>query len=266
MLDERYLSQFPALRSRLVRAAARMLGGAADAEDVVQDTYLRALEMGDRPGPDSTQAWLTTVMQNLAIDRLRRDGWMRRWLRDAEALSPEAPSAEADAAQAQSIDQALRLIAARLSPADGAAVLLREVFEASCKEIAEASGKTEAACRQQLHRALLRLHHERTEDEAGSDAAFHVYRQALGDCDARMLIALLRQPPARAVAVSAAVAVTAPVAGDAAPHTVCRVMQIGGRLGLVLTLRGKLLCVLPLDVRQTEEALYQGCLLCTLWP
>ena len=56
MLDERYLSQFPALRSRLVRAAARMLGGAADAEDVVQDTYLRALEMGDKPGPDSTQA------------------------------------------------------------------------------------------------------------------------------------------------------------------------------------------------------------------
>ena len=135
-------------------------------------------------------------------------------------------------------------------------MLLREVFEASFKEIAEASGKTEAACRQQLHRALLRLRHERTEEEAGSDAAFHVYRQALGDCDARMLLALLRQPPARAVAMSAAVAVSAPVADDAAPHTVCRVMQIGGRLGLVLMLRGKLLCVLPLDVRQTEEALY----------
>ncbi len=255
MLDERYLSQFPALRSRLVRAAARMVGGTADAEDVVQDTYLRALEAADKPAPDSAQAWLTTVMQNLAIDRLRRDNWMQRWLRDAETLPPDAPSAEADAAQAESIDRALRLIAERLPSGDGAAVLLREVFEASFREIAEASGKTEAACRQQLHRALLRLRQERREDEASSDAAFHVYRQALAGCDARMLFALLGQPPARAVAVPTAVAMSAAVAGDAAPHAVSRVMQIGGHLGLVLTLGGKVLCVLPLDARQTEEAL-----------
>ncbi|WP_454904432.1 sigma-70 family RNA polymerase sigma factor [Variovorax gossypii] len=247
MLDERYLSQFPALRSRLVRAAARMLGGVAEAEDVVQDTYLRALEAGDKPGPDSTQAWLTTVMQNLAIDRLRRDNWMQRWLHEAGGLAAQAPSAEADAAQAQSIDQALRLIASRLSPADGAAVLLREVFEASFKEIAEASGKTGAACRQQLHRALLRLRHERNEDEAGSDAVFHAYRQALGECDARTLLALLRQPPTRAVAMSAA------FTPARTQRTACQVVQIGGRLGLVLTLGGKVLCVLPLDARPVDE-------------
>ncbi|WP_240649912.1 sigma-70 family RNA polymerase sigma factor [Variovorax atrisoli] len=143
MLDEHYLSQFPALRGRLVRAAARMLGGPADAEDVVQESYLRALEAGEGPGPESMQAWLTTVMQHLAIDRLRRDGWMQRWLKDAEGLASEAPSAESEAAQAESIDQALRLVAAKLSPADGAAVLLREVFEASFREIAEAAGRTE---------------------------------------------------------------------------------------------------------------------------
>ncbi|WP_426391674.1 sigma-70 family RNA polymerase sigma factor [Variovorax sp. R-27] len=248
MLDERYLSQFPALRSRLVRAAARMLGGPADAEDVVQESYLRALEAGGMPEPDSVQAWLTTVMQNLAIDKLRRENWMQRWLRDAEGLAPEAPSAEVDAAQAESIERALRLIAARLSPADGAAVLLREVFEASFKEIAQASGKTEAACRQQLHRALLRLRQDKDGTESASEAAFHVYRQALSDCDARTLLAMLRQPPTRAVAVSA----TAAPRPDA-PRVVCQVMQIGGRLGLVLTLGGKVLCVLPLDVRQQEE-------------
>ncbi|WP_295977935.1 sigma-70 family RNA polymerase sigma factor [uncultured Variovorax sp.] len=93
MLDERYLSQFPVVRRRLVHAAARMLGGPADAEDVVQDAYLRALEAGDGPGPDSVLAWLTTVMRNLAIDRLRRDSWMQRWQRDAETLPPDAPSA-----------------------------------------------------------------------------------------------------------------------------------------------------------------------------
>lgn len=251
MLDERYLSQFPALRNRLVRAAARMLGGQAEAEDVVQDTYLRALEAGDMPAPDSAQAWLTTVMQNLAVDRLRRDSWMQRWLHEAaaQAMAAGAPSAQDDAAAAESTRDALRLLAARLSPADGAAVLLREVFEASFKEIAAASGKTEAACRQQLHRALLRLRQDSGEDDRASDAVFHVYRQALSECDARVLFAMLRQPPTQAFSMSAA------IAKDAAPRAACQVMQIGGRLGLVLTLGGKVLCVLPLDARQPEEAL-----------
>ena len=253
MLDERYLSQLPAHRSRLVRAAARLLGNTAEAEDVVQDTYLRALEEGDRPALDAAQAWLTTVMQHLAIDRLRRRNWMQRWLRDAQALepAPEATSIEANAALAQEVEQALRLLAARVGPADGAAVLLREVFEASFKEIAAASGKTEAACRQQLHRALLRLRQD-PEDAEGKDpeAVFHMYRQALHDCDARTLFAMLRQPPARALAMSAATAQRSD-----APRVVCQVMQIGGQLGLVLTLGGKVLCVLPLDAREAEEAL-----------
>jgi RNA polymerase sigma factor (sigma-70 family) len=248
MLDERYLSQFPALRNRLVRAAARMLGGQAEAEDVVQDTYLRALEAGGMPPPDSAQAWLTAVMRNLAVDRLRRDGWMQRWLREAGACAAGAPSAEADAAQAESIGQALRLVAARLSPAEGAAVLLREVFEASFKEIAQASGKTEAACRQQLHRALLRLRQGKNGEDSGSEESFHVYRQALNDCDARTLFAMLRQPPTRALAVSAAT-----TSKPGSSRVVCQVMQIGGRLGLMLMLGGKVLCVLPLEARQPEE-------------
>ena len=248
MLDERYLSQFPVLRQRLVRAAARLLAGHADAEDVVQDAYLRALEAGDTLRPDSAQAWLTTVMQHLAIDRLRRDNWMRRWLHDADASAANAPSAEAEAAQAESIDRALRAMAARLAPAEGAAVLLREVFEASFKEMAQASGKSESACRQQLHRALLRLRQDRDSEDTASEAAFRMYRQALRECDPRTLFAMLRQPPVRAVAAAAVIA----------PHSetsraVCQVMQMGGRLGLVLTLGGKVLCVLPLDVRPTQE-------------
>ncbi|MDH6168522.1 RNA polymerase sigma factor (sigma-70 family) [Variovorax boronicumulans] len=254
MLDERYLSQFPALRSRLVRAAARMLGGLAEAEDVVQDTYLRALEEGDRPGLDAAQAWLTTVMQHIAIDRLRRRNWMQQWLSGAQASevpADKAASTEDRAAMAQEVEQALRLLANRLSPADGAAVLLREVFEASFKEIAEASGKTEAACRQQLHRALLRLRQDdRDVEERSAEAVFHVYRQALHDCDSRTLFAMLRQPPTRALAMSAAMAPRSD-----APRVVCQVMQMGGQLGLVLTLGGKVLCVLPLEARQAEEAL-----------
>ncbi|MDF3832470.1 sigma-70 family RNA polymerase sigma factor [Cupriavidus basilensis] len=256
MLDEHYLSQFPALRARLVRMATRMLGGRADAEDVVQDTYLRALEAGDKPELAATQAWLTTVMRNLAIDQLRRDNWMQRWLCNAEAqaIATEAPSAEADAAQAESIERALRLLASRLAPADGAAVLLREVFEASFREIAEGSGKTEAGCRQQLHRALLRLRQaqggHRSAEEAESEAVFHLYRQALRDCDPRALFAILRQPPTRALGGPASAAVQ-----PESQRTTCQVMQIGGRLALVLALGGKVLCVLPLGTQQTHCAL-----------
>jgi RNA polymerase sigma-70 factor (ECF subfamily) len=256
MLDEHYLSQFPAHRSQLVRSAMRLLGGKAEAEDAVQDSYLRALETQHPHGLDAAQAWLTTVMQHLAIDRLRRRHWMQKWLQDAEAqtVTPQAPSAEDEAALAESTAQALRLLAAKLSAPDAAAVLLREVFEASFKEISEVSGKTEPACRQQLHRALLRLRQDsaldESRDDAGSEAHFHLYRQALQDCDPRPLFAMLRQPPMRALSMSTPMA-----AQPDAPRAVCQVMQLGGRLGLVLTLGGKLLCVLPLDAPQAQEAL-----------
>ena len=253
MLDEHYLSQFPALRGRLVRAAARMLGGPADAEDVVQDSYLRALEAGDGPGPDSVQAWLTTVMQNLAIDRLRRDWWMQRWLKEAGGLAPDASSAEAEATLAEEADSALRMLAERLARPDAAAVLLREVFELSYSEIAEVSGKTEAGCRQQLHRALIRLRggeassSERTRDETETEAAFHLYRQSMQNRDANVLLAMLRQPATRAVVRSAVAGATK------TPNAVCQVTYVAGQIGLVLTLGNQFVCVLPLGTRNVRE-------------
>ena len=143
---------------QLLRAATRLLGP-AEAEDAVQDAYVRVLE--SQPGElNSTQAWLLTVVRNLAIDRLRRRNWMQQWLETtgaAGATEQASPSAEADAALTQQAAHALRLLATHLAPEDGAALLLHEVFEVSHGEIAEASGRSEAASRQQLRRALLRL-------------------------------------------------------------------------------------------------------------
>ena len=208
MLDDaRFTSEFEGARARLVRAAARLLGGCAEAEDAVQDTYLRALEAGAPAAPlDVTQAWLTTVMQNIAIDALRRRQWMQRWLAGADAPAGDAASAESDAALAEATEQALRRLAERLSAADGALVLLREVFELSFAELAEASGKSEAACRQQLHRALLRLRDVKDDaapEEPDAHAAFYVFQQALEERTPQALLALLRQPPVHAVQVSA---------------------------------------------------------------
>lgn len=244
---------------RLVRAAARLLGP-AEAEDAVQDAYVRVLE--SQPGElNSTQAWLQTVVRNLAIDRLRRRSWMQQRLEatgvpDAE---PAAPSAEVDAALTQEATHALRLLATHLAPEDGAALLLHEVFEVSHAEIAEASARSEAASRQQLRRALLRLRQARgavddstaAEREPAEDTVLRLYLQSLQLRTPQALWAMLRHPPISAVAgVSAFGADTA-----SAPRAVASGMvQMGGQLGLVLTLDGIRLCVVPLGVRAESES------------
>ncbi|MDZ7862921.1 MAG: RNA polymerase sigma factor [Acidovorax sp.] len=266
-----------AARRSLVRAAARLLG-AAEAEDAVQDALVRALESGaDTSELNAAQAWLHTVVRNLAIDRLRRRQWMQQWLAevanrdDGGMQRVSSPSAESEVALAQQARHALRVLAARLAPADGAAVLLYEVFEASHAELAQAGGKTEAGSRQQLRRALLRLrlreaqadgdvtaeplvHPDLRENE---EATFRVYLQSLQLRDPQALWAMLGQPPVRAVVRTLSASGVAVLAGahpaTAAATTTCGVVQVGGQLGLVLTLDGVRLCVLPLGVRSVGE-------------
>lgn len=151
--DEHLMALVNASRSTLLRAATRLLGP-AEAEDAVQDAYVRALE-ANAPALNAAQAWLLTVVRNLAIDRLRRRQWMAQWAAETvqaaqgDALVSVAPSAEADAALAQQATLALRRLAACVTPVEGAAVLLHAVFDASHAELVQATGRTEAASRQQ---------------------------------------------------------------------------------------------------------------------
>ncbi|RZJ54510.1 MAG: sigma-70 family RNA polymerase sigma factor [Acidovorax sp.] len=267
MHDEHRMALIDTDRSRLVRAATRLLGP-AEAEDAVQDAYIRALEADTRE-LNTAQAWLLTVVRHLAIDRLRRRQWIQQWL--AEAATPQAPaaapSAESDAALAEEVAHALRQLAACLSPAEGAAVLLYEVFEASHAEIASASGRTEAASRQHIRRALNKLRQaagrgEYTPAQGDSDghdpAVLRVYLQSLQWRDPQTLWSMLRQPPISASSLLNAGrdrAITRP-ATTSMPTTSCGVVQVGGQLGLVLTLDGVALCVLPLGLRNTERDLH----------
>jgi RNA polymerase sigma factor (sigma-70 family) len=261
MHDEHHpLALIDADRRRLVRAAARLLGP-AEAEDAVQDAYVRALE-AQALELNAAQAWLLTVVRNLSIDRLRRRQWMQQWLADANASgTPQAsPSAEMQAALAEEATLALCLMAAHLTPADGAAVLLFEVFEVGHAEIARASGSSEAASRQQLRRALLRLRQaggaaERpppSELDPNEETVFRLYLQSLQLRDPKMLWAMLRQPPIRATTGAGASAVAAEAA-SAPPATTCGVIQVGGQMGLVLTLDGVALCVVPLGVQSQRD-------------
>lgn len=289
MHDDRHPDLTAADRHRLVRAATRLLGP-AEAEDAVQDAYLRALE-ADPQALNAAQAWLLTVMRHLAIDRLRRRQWMAQWLEAMEAdrgaggplSSLFSPSAETEAALAQEATQALRLLAARLSPADGAAVLLHEVFEVAHAELARAGGRTEAGSRQQLRRALARLRQgggpagprprserDRTRDrdrhgnrnpDPDQEAVFRLYLQALQLRSPQALWAMLRQPVVRAQAgrpvaragtgLGALQRWTRPAT---APAATCGLVQAGGQLGLAVTLDGVTLCVLPLGVTDFADA------------
>ncbi|MFP3552040.1 sigma-70 family RNA polymerase sigma factor [Paraburkholderia sp. SIMBA_049] len=156
-------ADFEAARGRLFALAYRMLGSRAEAEDIVQDAWLK-WHAADASELRSSAAWLTTITTHLAIDRLRHlqierttrsGGWMPEpWI---EGL---APSAEDLALQAVQMSYGVMLLLERLKPEERAAFVLHEAFDCDYAEIAKILAKTPANCRQMVHRARARLQRE----------------------------------------------------------------------------------------------------------
>lgn len=143
-------------RARLFGIAYRMLGSVADAEDVVQDAFLRWRAHADEPIA-SPRAWLGTVTTRLCLDRLgsaraRREHYVGPWLPE-----PIATDAIERHEELESISQAFLIVLDSLSPLERAAFLLHEVFDYSHAEVAAILEREEAACRQLLHRARTHL-------------------------------------------------------------------------------------------------------------
>ncbi|RQP25602.1 RNA polymerase sigma-70 factor [Piscinibacter terrae] len=160
-------------RSRLFGIAYRMLGVRADAEDVLQDAWLR-WGQADRSGLQSEEAWLVTVVTRLAIDKLRaakaeREAYVGWWLPEP-LVEIEDRTPEAVAEFASDLSLAFLYVLERLSPDERAAFLLRQVFDQDYGDIATTLGKTEAACRQMVHRASERVQQERPRYEVSRDA------------------------------------------------------------------------------------------------
>ncbi|SDG84005.1 RNA polymerase sigma-70 factor, ECF subfamily [Paraburkholderia phenazinium] len=153
-------SAFEAARARLVALAYRMLGSRAEAEDVVQDVWLK-WQLADTREVRTPAAWLTTITARLAIDRLRHlqrersaraAGWMPEpWLDET------APSAEELALRSAQMSYGLMLLLERLKPDERAAFVLHEAFDCDYAEIAKILERTPAGCRQIVHRAKQRL-------------------------------------------------------------------------------------------------------------
>jgi RNA polymerase sigma-70 factor (ECF subfamily) len=143
-------TSFDPLRPKLVRVAYRMLGSMADAEDVVQEAFIRWMS-ADRVSVDLPEAWLRRTVARLSLDvlksaRRRRETYVGPWL--PEPVIEAEPEDEAD-----DVTLPLLLALERLSPLERAAFLLHDVFGVSFEEVAETLGREEAAVRQLASRA-----------------------------------------------------------------------------------------------------------------
>lgn len=190
---------FVRARPRLLGLAYRMLGSRTDAEDIVQDAWLR-LQGADMAALASPAAWLTTVTTRLCLDRLKsaraqRESYVGPWLPepvvDAERMSPEAATALAD-----DLSFALLLTLERLSPAERAAFLLHDVFDTPFPEIADTLQRSEAACRQLASRARRAVRRDHVRQPASDEqhlALLQRFVAALGQGDVAGLSDLLTQ-------------------------------------------------------------------------
>ncbi|MFC9294622.1 sigma-70 family RNA polymerase sigma factor [Streptomyces sp. NPDC057011] len=150
-------SRFEAGRSRLASLAYRLLGSATDAEDAVQDAFLH-WQAADRQRIEVPEAWLTKVVTNLCLDRLRSaqarrertaGAWLPEPLLDSDPMLGPADTFE----QRESVSLAVLTLMERLSPLERAVYVLREAFSYTHAEIAEILDITESASQQHLHRA-----------------------------------------------------------------------------------------------------------------
>jgi RNA polymerase sigma-70 factor, ECF subfamily len=148
-----------AVRPRMFSIAYRMLGSVSEAEDVVQEAFLRQQRaLADGVEIQSPAAYLSTVVTRLAIDELKsaraqRETYVGEWLPEPLLTDQRAVDPAAKAEQADSLSWAFLLLLERLSPVERAVFLLHDVFGYEFDEIAEIVGKSEANCRQLASRA-----------------------------------------------------------------------------------------------------------------
>ncbi|SMD23004.1 sigma-70 family RNA polymerase sigma factor [Kibdelosporangium aridum] len=156
-MDTATVERFEANRDRLASLAYRLLGSAADAEDAVQDAFLR-WQAADQAYIEVPEAWLTKVVTNLSLDRLRSaqmrreraaGDWLPEPLLDGDPMLGPADTVE----QRESVTLAVLILMERLSPIERAVYVLREAFSYSHAEIAEILDITESSSQQHVHRA-----------------------------------------------------------------------------------------------------------------
>lgn len=184
-------------RHRLWGIAYRMLGSVQDAEDVVQESFLR-WHGADAEAVRTPEAWLVRVATRLSIDRLRlaataREQYVGDWLPEPIATD-EGSAPDRRVEQASDLSIGFLMLLERLTPEERAALLLRDVFDAEYGEIAQVLEKSEAACRQMVHRARVRVrsdHRRFLVSSAAKEQLLERFLEALAADDKDALLALV---------------------------------------------------------------------------
>ncbi|MEJ2855102.1 MULTISPECIES: RNA polymerase sigma-70 factor [unclassified Saccharothrix] len=253
---------FLAHRNLLFTVAYEMLGSAADAEDVLQETWLRwvGVELGE---VRNHRAYLVRITTRQALGRLRvlgrrKEAYVGPWLPEPLLTAPDVAE---DVELADSVSMAMLLVLETLTPTERAVFVLREVFDLGYDEIAEAVDKTPAAVRQIAHRARAHVAARRPREvvtPAESHEVIDAFRRAVETGDLRGLLDLLAPDvvlvgdgggvvpaaPAPVVGVDAVVEVL----GRAAAVGVLEPAQVNGYPALIYRIGGELDAVVAIRV------------------
>ncbi|MER6816950.1 RNA polymerase sigma-70 factor [Spirillospora sp. NPDC000708] len=186
---------FVAHRSLLFTVAYEMLGSATDAEDVLQETWLRWVGV-DRATVREERAYLVRIVTRQALDRLRalrrrKESYVGPWLPEPLLTAPDVAE---DAELADSVSMAMLLVLETLQPTERAVFVLREVFDLDYDEIAEAVGKSPAAVRQLAYRARSHVAARRprgTATPAETRAALQAFQRAVETGELQSLLDIL---------------------------------------------------------------------------
>ncbi|MDN0198346.1 RNA polymerase sigma-70 factor [Streptomyces sp. S.PNR 29] len=280
------VDRFEASRSRLEAIAYRLLGSASEAEDAVQETFLR-WQAADVDRIEVPEAWLTKVLTNLCLNQLtsaraRRETYVGQWLPEP-LLAGDPMLGPADTAeQRESVSYAVLVLMERLTPNERAVYVLREAFDYPHREIAEILDLTEAASQQIFHRARRHVADGKARREIDEAAARRIVDEFLAAATSgrtEPLVRLLTQDavsvgdgggkvPARAKAFEGALAVAKFMRGLFKPSKAKRALAGGspevyattanGDPALVAVLDGKVIGVMCLEITAEGIAAFRN--------
>ena len=263
MTESRWLAeQFEENRGHLRGVAYRMLGSLSEAEDAVQDSWLR-LSRSDTEQVENLRAWLTTVVARVCLDMLRSRKSRREEPLEIAAPEPaakpgSAPDPEAEALLADSVGYATLVVLNRLNPGERIAFVLHDLFDIRFEEIARITGRTPEAARQLASRARRRVRGVTTLPEselAEQRSLVEKFLAALHLGDSLKLMEVLdptfavhadatAAPGAAATEVHGAEAWAKQAVRAARGARLARVAMVEGSIGLIVAPRGRLFRVL----------------------
>jgi RNA polymerase sigma-70 factor (ECF subfamily) len=262
------LTDFADNRDLLFTVAYEITGSAADAEDVVQESYLRWTEVGDddRAQIRNTRAYLASIATRQALNRLRsrsrrREDYVGPWLPEPLITAPDVAD---DVVLAESVSMAMMLVVESLSPDERAVFVLHEVFGFAYDEIADAIGKSVGNVRQIAHRARSHVQAHRPRfpvDEAAAGVVIERFMSAAATGDLQSLmdvlapdVVLLNDGGGKVKAALRPVITADRVARfmigvvSALPEVEVRAANVNGRPGILLSIDGVLDTVATFDI------------------